>query len=101
MIASFFEAIFQFYAILSPSNDVELLDEYCTGMTFGLQGSKVLVSIANVFIDKDGKLNKSPLDLDLKDVENKMKEIEGSIYRTASNTFADRSEKLRREREEL
>ena len=70
-------------------------------MTFGLQGSKVLVSIANVFIDKDGKLNKSPLDLDLKDVENKMKEIEGSIYRTASNTFADRSEKLRREREEL
>ena len=69
-------------AILDPQSN-EKLDEYCTGMTFGLQGSKVLVSIANVFIGKDGKLNKSPLSLEKKDIEKGLKEIEGSIYRTA------------------
>ena len=55
------EAILNFMAILDPSEDVGLLDEYCTGMTYGLQGSKVLVSVANVFMGKDGKLRKPSL----------------------------------------
>ena len=38
-------------------------------MTFGLQGSKVLVSVANVFMGKDGKLRKSPLKLNKDDLK--------------------------------
>ena len=60
MVSSFMEAIFNFTAILKP-DDNRVLDEYCTGMTYGLQGSKVLVSVANVFMGKDGKLRKPSL----------------------------------------
>ena len=75
MVSSFMEAIFNFMAILDPSEDVGLLDEYCTGMTFGLSGSKVLVSIANIFMGKDGKL-RSKASFDIKGLEE-------SLYRTA------------------
>ena len=67
MVISIMQGLFQIMAILSPENDQQL-DEYCTGMTFGLQGSKLLVSIANVFIGQDGKLKDSPLSLDKNDI---------------------------------
>ena len=70
-------------------------------MTFGLQGSKVLVSVANVFMGKDGKLRKSPLKLNKDDLTGGFKDLQGSLLRTAQMTFGDRAEKLKREREEL
>ena len=76
------EAIFHFTAILKPDESRELLDEYCTGMTYGLQGSKVLVSVANVFMGKDGKLRKPSLNPS--DLKSSLKSMEESIYRTAS-----------------
>ena len=75
------EAIFHFTAILKPDED-RVLDEYCTGMTYGLQGSKVLVSVANVFMGKDGKLRKPSLNPS--DLKSSLKSMEESIYRTAS-----------------
>ena len=33
-------------AIMGPEDD-QLLDEYCTGYVFGLEGSKMMVNIAN------------------------------------------------------
>ena len=52
-------------------------------MTFGLQGSKVLVSVANVFMGKDGKLRKSPLKLNKDDLTGGFKDLQGSLLRTA------------------
>ena len=48
-----------FFAILGPSAP-DWLDQYCAGLTFGNQGSKMLVKFANLLIpvDKDGKRHK-------------------------------------------
>lgn len=51
-------------AILSPERGVTI-DEYCTGMIFGLQGSKILVHLANTLITpmgEDGKAKKFSTD---------------------------------------
>ena len=75
MVSSFMEAIFNFTAILNPAEEVGKLDEYCTGMTFGLSGSKVLVSVSNIFMGKDGKLrSKKSFDIN---------GLQESFYRTA------------------
>ena len=91
------EAIFNFTAILGKNKDNDVqLDEYCTGMTYGHQGSKVLVSVVNVFKRKDGKLRKTSSGF-----KQELKDLENSIYKTAELTFKDRSDKLKKDREEL
>ena len=50
-VVDFIEGIFQFLAILLPSGRGQL-DQYCTGIVFGLQGSKLLVNVANTLMFK-------------------------------------------------
>ena len=54
----FLDGFYYFITILSPAKGSKLMDQYCTGMSFGLQGSKLLVKVANTLINpfgKDGK----------------------------------------------
>ena len=46
VIVEFLEGFVQFLNILTPAKG-KALDYYCTGMIFGLQGSKILVKVAN------------------------------------------------------
>ena len=61
LIVDFLDSTYSFLAILQPKQS-EKLDQYCTGMIFGLEGSKLLVKVANTLInpmDKDGKAKKT------------------------------------------
>ena len=49
----FFDGLQEFTAILQPKG-YKGLDQYCTGMVFGLQGSKLLVQVANTLINPKG-----------------------------------------------
>ena len=42
------DGIYKFIAVLSPHNDI---DEYCTGMIFGMYGSNGMLKIANRMIN--------------------------------------------------
>ena len=53
MVLEFLEGLFYFVGILNPSG-YKHLDQYCTGMVFGLQGSKLLVKVANTLINPVG-----------------------------------------------
>ena len=59
LIDEFLNNIRTFFLILGPSSP-DWLDQYCAGLTFGNQGSKMLVKFANLLIpvDKDGKRHK-------------------------------------------
>ena len=56
MVLDFMEGLFFFVNILNPAG-YKHLDQYCTGMIFGLQGSKLLVKVANTLLSSDGKGN--------------------------------------------
>ena len=63
MLEDFLDGLYYIFTVLSDEGRKNL-DNYCTGMIFGLQGSKMLVKIANTLInplDKDG--NPIPLGL--------------------------------------
>ena len=47
---SFLEGLYYMYQVLSDEGRKHL-DNYCTGMIFGLEGSKMLVKIANTLIN--------------------------------------------------
>lgn len=53
-IQSFIEGVYNFTIILFPKGR-EAMDEYCTGMIFGLEGSKMLVKVANTLINPIGE----------------------------------------------
>ena len=58
VVLEFLDGFYYFITILSPAKGSILMDQYCTGMSFGLQGSKLLVKVANTLINpigKDGK----------------------------------------------
>ena len=58
MVVDFLEGLFYFVNILNPAG-YKHLDQYCTGMVFGLQGSKLLVKVANTLVNpvgEDGKV---------------------------------------------
>ena len=59
LINEFMNSFKTFFLILGPSSP-DWLDQYCAGLTFGNQGSKMLVKFANLLIpvDKDGKRHK-------------------------------------------
>ena len=48
MILIKFDGLYKFIAILSPENNV---DEYCTGLIFGMYGSNGMLRIANRMLD--------------------------------------------------
>ena len=48
MIDEFLDSLYMFIVILSSEGRAKL-DQYCTGLVFGLQGSLMLVKIANTF----------------------------------------------------
>ena len=59
-IMDFFDGLHEFTTILQPKG-FKGLDQYCTGMVFGLQGSRLLVQVANTLINplsKDGNVKK-------------------------------------------
>ena len=63
MVLDFMQTLTAIMAILDPAEPGQL-DEYCAGYVYGLEGSKVMVTLANRVInhkDKDGKI-KSTLD---------------------------------------
>ena len=47
LVMSWIEGLFGLISLLTADTR-EQLDEYCTGMAFGLQGSKILVNVANI-----------------------------------------------------
>ena len=56
MVLEFMSTLTTVMAILDPA-EAGQLDEYCTGYVYGLEGSKVMVTLANRFVnpkDKDG-----------------------------------------------
>ena len=57
MVLDFLGGLQYFMAILQPKSGQQM-DKYCQGMIFGLEGSKLLVKVANTLINpigKDGK----------------------------------------------
>ena len=48
MILIKIDGIYKFIAVLSPHNDI---DEYCTGLIFGMYGSNGMLKIANRMIN--------------------------------------------------
>ena len=57
MVLEFMSTLTTIMAILDPAENVQL-DEYCTGYVYGLEGSRVMVTLANRFVnpkDADGK----------------------------------------------
>ena len=57
LVLEFLDGLYSFITLLTPKNG-QKLDQYCSGMIFGLEGSKLLVKVANTLINpigKDGK----------------------------------------------
>ena len=50
LVSTFLDGLYSFITVLSPGSGPKL-DMYCTGMVFGLQGSKLLVKVANSLIN--------------------------------------------------
>ena len=50
LLETFMDSLLDFINILSPGSGPKL-DMYCTGMVFGLQGSKLLVKVANSLVN--------------------------------------------------
>ena len=46
LVVSVIDGVLSFTSILMPGNDK--VDKYCMGMIFGLEGSKLLVGVANM-----------------------------------------------------
>ncbi len=85
VIVEFLEGFVQFLNILSPAKG-QSLDYYCTGMIFGLQGSKILVKVANTI--SGGK----SLIPDGADVENALKDLAEGVVNTIKNTYEGNDE---------
>ena len=50
MVIDVLDGLYFFITILKPKGS-QKLDQYCTGMVFGLEGSKLLVKVANTLIN--------------------------------------------------
>ena len=50
MVIDVLDGLYFFITILKPKGS-QKLDQYCTGMIFGLEGSKLLVKVANTLIN--------------------------------------------------
>ena len=99
------EGLIKFYTILSPDHENHL-DQYCTGMIFGLEGSKVLVKMANNLINpvKDGKVQKASVP-DVGGLFDSLGSWFGGfgagVVETAKNTVGDRMGSLKGQLDEL
>ena len=91
-VMNFLDGLYQFFTILSPSGR-EQLDQYCTGMIFGLQGSKVLVKVANTLINPVGEDGEAASTfgkkkgIDKGQVGDVLKTIGQGILNTAKDTY--------------
>ena len=54
VVLELLDGLYYFITILSPTG-LKQLDQYCTGMVFGLQGSKLLVKVANTLFNPVGQ----------------------------------------------
>lgn len=79
VILEFLDGFSALIDVLSPSKHRET-DMYCTGMIFGLQGSKILVKVANSI----GEKKELPSDAD---VLGFFENLGKGIFRTATNTY--------------
>ena len=79
VILEFLDGFSALIDVLSPSKHSET-DMYCTGMIFGLQGSKILVKVANSI----GEKKELPSDAD---VLGFFENLGKGIFRTATNTY--------------
>ena len=86
VIVDFLEGFVQFLNILSPPKG-QALDYYCTGMIFGLQGSKILVKVANTL----GGNKKFP---DVGEVSGFMEKMAEGVVNTIKNTMDGSSDEL-------
>ena len=90
-VVDFIEGIFQFITILMPSGR-GTFDQYCTGMIFGLQGSKLLVNVANTLLTtKEGGGKKTVLPNMFGD---SFKKLGQGLFKTAAKTVADIADEL-------
>ena len=82
VVLEFIEGFDTFLTILKPVKNREL-DYYCTGVVFGLQGSKVLVKVANTLGDKEKKESMK----DPSKVGGWIESLGRGLINTAKNTY--------------
>ena len=75
------------------------MDNYCKGMVFGLEGSKLLVKVANTLINpigKDGKAQStfSKKNINLPDVGDIIGKVGEGILNTAKDSISLNSDEL-------
>jgi hypothetical protein len=89
IIIDVLDGLFYFYTILSPVGR-DHLDMYCTGMIFGLQGSKLLVKVANTLINpiKDGEVESTfGGKKKMPDLGSMFESLAEGLMNTAKNTY--------------
>ena len=85
-VMDFFDGLYDFTKILSPKGYKEL-DQYCTGMVFGLQGSKLLVQVANTLRNpREARKNVLP-----KPGKSGFEKLQKSLFKSVQNTMSSRS----------
>ena len=90
-VVDFIEGIFQFITILMPSGR-GTFDQYCTGMIFGLQGSKLLVNVANTLMNKDERNVKDKILPD--NFSDTFKKLGKGLFKTAAKNMEQFSDEL-------
>ena len=94
VIMEFMDGLVQFISIVMSQGKQET-DYYCTGMIFGLQGSKILVKVANTLINPigdDGQPTKTfekkkDIGIDEKKVGDYVEKLGRGILKTAEDTY--------------
>ena len=65
------------------------MDKYCQGMVFGLEGSKLLVKVANTLINPIGKDGKAQSTFSKKKIMPDVMDVVGKISEGIMNTAKD------------
>ena len=79
----------QFFVTILQPKPGQSMDKYCQGMVFGLEGSKLLVKVANTLINpigKDGKAQSTFSKKKMPDVMDVVGKISEGIMNTAKES---------------
>ena len=79
VITDFLDGFNALVKVLTPKKDEEM-DYYCTGVVFGLQGSKILVKVANTLGEKKELPNQE-------DIGDWFQTLTKGLFKTAENTM--------------
>ena len=96
IVTDFLDGLQVFFAILSPKHhsSTEKMDQYCTGLVFGYEGSKMLVKVSNTLIDKDGNTTISKKNIIPDSIFHKMGGMYEGLLNTAKASVKQMSDEL-------